>query len=101
MKHSKSLTPRNKVSVERQWSKEDWLTEGNQALWETLQRAQTHNRRLPNSPLILSIQAGRIRAYLFPDLWKHLDTQPEVTIQEKWKQGIKRLSTEQWLQPDG
>jgi len=101
MKRSKNLIVRNKVSFERQWNKEDWLLEGNRCLFQTLQKAQTHNRRLPGSPLILSIQEGRIRAYLFPDLWKHLDTQPEITIEEKWKQGVKRLSTEQWSQPDG
>ncbi|HLE24250.1 MAG TPA: hypothetical protein VI935_01210 [Thermodesulfobacteriota bacterium] len=74
MKQSASLVARSKISFQQLWSKEGWLTEGSQALSNIIALSQAHNRTLPSSPLILSIQEGRIRAYLFPNLWKHKDS---------------------------
>ena len=86
MKPSQNLINESKISFAQSWSNKGWLTEGNQVLWETLQRAQIHNKRLPSSPLIVSIQEGRIRAYLFPDLWKHKDSKVAINTE---KSGIK------------
>ena len=86
MKPSQNLINKSKISFAQSWSNKGWLTEGSQALFQTLQIAQAHNRTLPSSPLILSIEAGRIRAYLFPDLWKHKDSKVAINTE---KSGIK------------